>query len=363
MKLKLFMRLDIYIIKKFIGTYFFALLIIIGIAVVFDAAEKIDDFMEKNAPLRAIIFDYYMNFIPYFASLFSSLFTFVAVIFFTSMMAGNTEIVAILASGVSFKRFLYPYFVASLFIAVLNFVLVGFVIPRANEVKIDFENKYVKKQFQNTETNIHRQLSPNTFVYMESFMVVGKIASRFSLEKFEGNKLKSKLICDYAVWDSTSGKWTAYNYYIREILSSKEVVKRGEKLDTLIDLSGKELSQRSNVVETMNLFELSAQIDRQKKRGADDVEFLQAEMNKRYAYPLSTFILTLIGVSFSSRKVRGGTGLHIGLGFLIGFSYLLFMRFSEMFAIGGIISANIAIWVPNIMYAFIAMYLYWKTPK
>jgi lipopolysaccharide export system permease protein len=363
MKVKLFKRLDTYIIKKFIGTYFFALLIIIGIAVVFDAAEKIDDFMEKNAPLRAIIFDYYMNFIPYFASLFSSLFTFVAVIFFTSKMASNTEIVAILASGVSFKRLLYPYFVAALFIAVLNFLLVGFIIPRANEVKIDFENKYVKKQYQNTETNIHRQLSPNTFVYMENFMVIGKIASKFSLEKFDGNQLKSKLVSDYAVWDSTSGKWTAYNYYIREILNGKEVIKRGEKIDTLIDLSGKELSQRSNVVETMNLVELSRQIVKQKQRGADDVQFLQAERNKRYAYPLSTFILTLIGVSFASRKVRGGIGLHIGMGFVIGFSYLLFMRFSEMFAIGGVISANVAIWVPNILYAFIALYLYWKTPK
>lgn len=363
MKLRLFKRLDTYIIKKFIGTYFFALLIIIGIAVVFDAAEKIDDFMEKNAPLSAIIFDYYMNFIPYFASLFSSLFTFVAVIFFTSKMASNTEIVAILASGVSFRRLLYPYFVAAFLIAVLNFVLVGFIIPRATAVKIDFENKYVKKQYQNEESNIHRQLTPNTFVYMENFMVVGKIGSNFSLEKFEGNKLKSKLVSDYAVWDSTSGKWTAYNYYIREIHDKKEIIKRGEKIDTLIDLSGKELSQRSNVVETMNIFELSDQIKKQKQRGASDVAFLQSERHKRFAYPLSTFILTLIGVSFASRKVRGGVGLHIGLGFVIGFSYLLFMRFSEMFAIGGVISANVAIWVPNVLYTFIALYLYWKTPK
>lgn len=363
MKLRLFKRLDTYIIKKFIGTYFFALLIIIGIAVVFDAAEKIDDFMEKNAPLSAIIFDYYMNFIPYFASLFSSLFTFVAVIFFTSKMASNTEIVAILASGVSFRRLLYPYFVAAFLIALLNFVLVGFIIPRTTAVKIDFENKYVKKQYQNEESNIHRQLTPNTFVYMENFMVVGKIGSNFSLEKFEGSTLKSKLVSDYAVWDSTSGKWTAYNYYIREIYDKKEIIKRGEKIDTLIDLSGKELSQRSNVVETMNLFELSDQIKKQKQRGASDVAFLQSERHKRFAYPLSTFILTLIGVSFASRKVRGGVGLHIGLGFVIGFSYLLFMRFSEMFAIGGVISANVAIWVPNVLYTFIALYLYWKTPK
>lgn len=363
MKLRLFKRLDTYIIKKFIGTYFFALLIIIGIAVVFDAAEKIDDFMEKNAPLSAIIFDYYMTFIPYFASLFSSLFTFVAVIFFTSKMASNTEIVAILASGVSFRRLLYPYFVAAFLIALLNFVLVGFIIPRTTAVKIDFENKYVKKQYQNEESNIHRQLTPNTFVYMENFMVVGKIGSNFSLEKFEGNTLKSKLVSDYAVWDSTSGKWTAYNYYIREIYDKKEIIKRGEKIDTLIDLSGKELSQRSNVVETMNLFELSDQIKKQKQRGASDVAFLQSERHKRFAYPLSTFILTLIGVSFASRKVRGGVGLHIGLGFVIGFSYLLFMRFSEMFAIGGVISANVAIWIPNVLYAFIALYLYWKTPK
>jgi Predicted permeases len=363
MKFRLLKRLDLYIIKKFIGTYFFAILIIIGIAVIFDAAEKIDDFMEKNAPFRAIVFDYYMNFIPYFASLFSSLITFVAVIFFTSKLAYNTEIVAILASGVSFKRLLYPYFLAALFITLLNFVLVSFVIPRANEIKIDFENKYVKKQYVNTDMNIHRQLSPNTFVYMEGFSVSGKIAHKFSLEKYQGNKLVSKMMSDYAQWDSTSGKWTAYNYYIRNINDNGEVIKRGDKLDTLIDLSGRELSQRSNVVETMNLFELQQRIDKQRARGADDVEFLEAEKNKRYAYPLSTFILTLIGVSLSSRKIRGGIGLHIGLGILLSFAYILFMRFSEIFAIGGVISANVAIWVPNVLFAFIALFLYWRTPK
>lgn len=363
MNFRLLKRLDIYIIKKFIGTYFFALLIIIGIAVVFDAAEKIDDFMEKNAPFKAIIFDYYMTFIPYFASLFSSLFTFVAVIFFTSKMAYNTEIVAILASGVSFKRFLYPYFLGALFIALLNFTLVAFIIPPATEIKIDFENKYVKRQYVNTETNIHRQLSPTTFVYMEGFSVSGKLAHKFSLERYENNKLKSKLMSDYAQWDSTSGKWTAYNYFIRDIGENGETIRKGEKIDTLIDLSGKELSQRSNVVETMNLFELNQRIEKQRSRGADDVEFLEAEKNKRFAYPLSTFILTLIGVSLSSRKVRGGIGLHIGLGILLSFAYILFMRFSEIFAVGGVISANVAIWVPNVLFAFIAVYLYWKTPK
>ena len=363
MKFRLLKRLDIYIIKKFIGTYFFAILIIIGISVVFDAAEKIDDFMEKSAPLKAIIFDYYMNFIPYFASLFSSLITFVAVIFFTSKMAYNTEIVAILASGVSFKRLLYPYFVAALFIGTLNFVLVAFIIPRANEIKIDFENKYVKNQYVNESSNIHRQLSPNTFVYMESFAVYSKTGYKFSLEKYEKNKLRSKLMADYAQWDATSNKWTVYNYYIRDFSDRKETIRRGEKLDTLIDLSGQELSQRANVVETMNIFELSHQIKKQKARGADDVVILQTEMNKRYAYPLSTFILTIIGVSLSSRKVRGGIGLHIGLGILLSFAYILFMRFSEMFAVGGLISANVAIWVPNVLFAFIAFYLYRKTPK
>ena len=356
-------RLDLYIIKKFIGTYFFAILIIIGIAVIFDAAEKIDDFMEKNAPVSAIIFDYYMNFIPYFISLFSSLITFVAVIFFTSKMAYDTEIVAILASGVSFKRLLYPYFVAASIIASLNFLLVSFIIPIANEDKIEFENKYVKRQYVNTEMNIHRQLSPTTYVYMEGFSVSGKLGHKFSLERYDGNKLRSKLMSDYAQWDSTSGKWTAYNYIIRDIGENGDVIRRGEKIDTLIDLTGKELSQRANVVETMNLFELRDRIHKQKSRGADDVQFLQAEMNKRYAYPLSTFILTLIGVSLSSRKVRGGIGLQIGLGILLSFAYILFMRFSEIFAVGGVISANAAIWIPNILFAFIAFYLYLKALK
>lgn len=356
-------KLDLYIIKKFIGTYFYAILLIVGIAVIFDISEKIDDFMEKGAPLSAIIFKYYINFIPYFANLFSSLFTFIAVIFFTSKMAYNTEIIAILSSGVSFKRMMYPYFISATIIAVFSFVLNSFIIPPANGVRIDFENKYIKKPYQNSERNIHKQVRPGMFVYMRSYNSYSQIAYNLSIEKFENGELKSKLISDFAQWDSTKQKWVANKYYIREYQQNGEKITTGQTIDTSFYLSPKDFNRRLNIIETMNLFQLNEFIDEQKLQGADNIELLLIEKYSRFAYPFSAFILTLIGVSLSSRKVRGGIGLHIGLGLAISFTYILFMRFSTMFAVGGHLSPLVSVWLPNFIFAFIAVGLYRMAPK
>lgn len=356
-------KLDLYIIKKFIGTYFYAILLIVGIAVIFDISEKLDDFMEKGAPLSAIIFKYYVNFIPYFANLFSSLFTFIAVIFFTSKMAYNTEIIAILSSGVSFRRMMYPYFISAAIIAIFSFVLNSFIIPPANAVRIDFQNKYVKNPYQNTERNIHRQVRPGMFIYMRSFNTFSQIAYNLSVEKFENGELKSKLISDYAQWDSTKQKWVVSNYYIRDYLENGEKVMSGSSIDTSIYITPKDFSQRLNVIETMNFFQLNDFIAEQKLQGADNIETILIEKYTRIADPFSTFILTLIGVSLSSRKVRGGIGLHIGLGMALSFSYILFMRFSTMFAIGGQLSPILAVWLPSIVFSFIAVGLYRMAPK
>lgn len=356
-------KLDLYIIKKFIGTYFYAILLIVGIAVIFDISEKLDDFMEKGAPLSAIIFKYYINFIPYFANLFSSLFTFIAVIFFTSKMAYNTEIIAILSSGVSFRRMMYPYFISAAIIAVFSFALNSFIIPPANAVRVDFQNKYVKNPYQNTERNIHRQVRPGIFIYMRSFNTFSQIAYNLSVEKFEDGELKSKLISDYAQWDSTKQKWVVNNYYIRDYHENGEKVTSGTSIDTSIFVTPKEFSRRLNVIETMNFFQLNDFIAEQKLQGADNIETLLIEKYTRIADPFSTFILTLIGVSLSSRKVRGGIGLHIGLGMALSFSYILFMRFSTMFAIGGQLSPILAVWLPSIIFSFIAIGLYRMAPK
>ncbi len=362
-KLKL-KTIDYYIIRKFIGTYFFAIILIVGIAVIFDLSEKLDDFMEKKPTLYAIVFHYYLNFIPYFANLFSSLFTFIAVIFFTSKMAYDTEIIAILSSGVSFKRLMYPYFVSAFIIAILSFFLTSFIIPPANKIRLDFENTYVRRPYRYSERNIHKQVRPGIFVYMETYNSFSQSANKFSIEHFVDNKLKSKLISDYAMWDSTKNKWTVENYYIRNYAAEGQQVISGKKLDTTVYLSPKDFSHRADLlIETLNLFQLNEFIDQQKLQGSDNVDVLLVEKYSRLAYPFSTFILTLIGVSLSSRKVRGGIGLHIGTGLGIAFTYILFMRFTTMFAIGGLLSPFVAVWIPNVVYAFIAIGLYRMAPK
>ena len=356
-------KIDLYIIKKFLGTYFFAIILIISIAIVFDLAEKVEDFLEKSAPVKAIVFDYYLNWIPYFANLFSSLFTFIAVIFFTSKMAYNTEIIAILSSGVSFRRMMYPYFIAAFVIALFSFLLMAYIIPPANATRKDFEYKYIKNPIRNTDKDIHRQIEPGLFIYMKSYNTTNDVGYKFSMERFENGVLKSKLISDYVKWDSTISKWTIRNYYIRDIDSLSEKITTGSKIDTALNMFPEEFKRMQNFTETMNLHELNEYIDQQYMQGADNVVELLIDKYSRFAYPFSTFILTLIGVALSSRKVRGGIGMHIGFGLLLSFSYILFMRFTTMFAISGSMNALLAVWLPNILYTIIGVFLYRLAPK
>ncbi len=359
-----FKKIDSYIIKKFLGTYFFAILLIISIAVVFDISEKIEDFIEKEAPLKEIVFNYYMNFIPYFANLFSSLFTFIAVIFFTSKMAYNTEIIAILSSGVSFRRMMFPYFISALVIAIFSYSLMAYVIPPANEVRLDFTYKYIKNPIRNTDKDIHRQIEPGVFVYMKSYNATNDVGYKFSMEKFdESGMLKSKLMSDYVKWDSTNSKWTIRNYFIREIDGMDENIITGTSIDTVLNMQPEEFKRIANFTETMNINELNAYIEEQRMQGADNVTALLIDKYSRVAYPFSTFILTLIGVSLSSRKIRGGIGMHIGFGLLLSFSYILFMRFTTMFAISGAMKPLFAVWLPNLIYAVISLFLYRIAPK
>jgi len=356
-------KIDVYIIKKFLGTYFFAIALIVTIAVVFDLSERVEDFIEKEAPLKAIVFDYYMNFIPYFANLFSSLFTFIAVIFFTSKMAYNTEIIAILSSGVSFRRIMLPYFISAFFIALFSFMLMAYIIPPANAVRLDFTYKYIKNPIQNTEKDIHRQVEPGLFIYMKSYNATNDIGYKFAMERFEDGQLRSKLISEYAKWDTSINKWTIKNYFIRDIDSLKENISYGTSIDTTLNLLPEDFKRYAQFVETMNLPQLNNYIEEQKMQGSDDVVSLLIEKYSRFAYPFSTFILTLIGVSLSSRKVKGGIGMHIGLGLLLSFSFILFMRFATMFAISGSMNPLFAVWLPNIICALIALFLYRLAPK
>lgn len=360
MKVKI---LDIYIIKKFLGTFLFALGLIVCIAVVFDISEKVDDFIERHAPLKAIAFDYYLNFIPYFANLFSPLFVFISVIFFTSKMAGQTEIIAILNSGISFNRFLRPYIISATVIAIASFYLNNWVIPHANLVRLQFENIYIKNPYVYRGRNIHRQIKPGEFVYFESYDNKANTGFMFSLEKFEEGKLVTKLMADRITWDSLTQKWNIENYTIRHINGMTEELKKGIRLDTVLSIHPSEFNRRMNFIEAMDFSELNTYIKEEKQRGSEVIPFYEVEKYRRTSYPFATFILTLIGVAISSKKVRGGVGLQLGAGILLSFTYIMFMQVSTTFATNGNLPAVVAVWIPNFVYAAIAIYLLRKAPK
>ena len=358
-----FKIIDRYIIKKFLGTFLFAIALIVAVSVVFDISEKIDDFLERKAPLQAIVFDYYLNFIPYFANLFSPLFVFISVIFFTSKMAGQTEIIAILNSGISFNRFLRPYIISATVIAIASFYLNNWVIPHANLVRLQFENIYIKNPYVYRGRNIHRQIKPGEFVYFESYDNKANTGFMFSIEKFEGGKLVTKLMADRITWDSLAQKWSIENYTIRNINGMTEELKKGVRLDTTLSIHPSEFNRRMNFIEAMDFSELNNYIKEEKQRGSEVIPFYEVEKYRRTSYPFATFILTLIGVAISSKKVRGGIGLQLGAGILLSFTYIMFMQVSTTFATNGNVPAVVAVWIPNLVYAFIAIYLLRKAPK
>ena len=278
-------------------------------------------------------------------------------------MASRTEIVAILSSRVSFNRMLVPYFFGALILASISLYLNNSLIPKTNKARIKFENTYVFSPYRNQYTHIHRQIAPETFVYMERFDNIENTGNKFSLEKFKNGKLIFKLLSESASWDTVTGKWKIKDYYIRKIDGIGEKLKSGKQMDTLLNLFPADLGRSLNNVETMNYTELNKFIREEKERGSGNIEFYEIEKYRRFAFPFSTFILTLIGVSLASRKVRGGIGAHIGLGLGISFSYILFMQISNTFAAGGIIAPYIAVWIPNFIYSVLAVFLFIKAPK
>lgn len=349
--------LDKYIIKKFLGTYIFAILLILAIIVMFDVNEKLDNFMK--APLSATIFDYYLNFLPYMANQFSPLFTFIAVIFFTSKLADNSEIIAILSSGVSFRRLLIPYMVSAAFIASFTFVLDAYVIPPANVKRINYQNQYVKNKGVDYGVNIQLQVAPGEIAYMSRFDNRMKSAYNFSLERFEDKVLKSRLTATSAVYD-TLYRWTVRNYMIRDFNGMKEEITTGSRLDTIIPIEPRDFLIAQNDHEKMTTPELKEYIERQKARGVANIKSFEIEYERRFAMTAAAFILTLIGMSLSSRKVKGGMGINIGIGLVLSFSYILFSTVTSTFAISGYTSPRVAMWIPNMIYLIIGIYLYRK---
>lgn len=347
--------LDRYIIGKFLGTYIFAIFLILAITVMFDINEKLDSFLK--APLKATVFDYFMNFLPYFANQFSPLFTFIAVIFFTSKLADNSEIIAMFSTGMSYRRFMRPYLISAAVIAFATYMLSAYVIPPANIKRIDFTNTYVKNKKVEYGTNIQLQVSQGVVAYMGRYDNTTRTGYKFQLDSYDGKTIKSRLTAQSIKWD-TLYRWQVRDYMIRDFKGTREIITHGTRLDTTITIEPRDFLISKNDHETMTTPELSQYINRQRERGVANIKGFEIEYQRRFAMTAAAFILTIIGMSLSSRKVKGGMGINIGIGLVLSFSYILFMTVTSTFAVSGLTSPLVAMWIPNILYSIIAIVLY-----
>lgn len=352
--------LDGYIIRKFLGTYMFSIALILAIVVMFDINEKLDAFLQ--APLKATVFDYFLNFLPYFANQFSPLFVFITVIFFTSKLADKSEIIAMLSSGMSFHRLLRPYMISAAVIAAFTFVLSAYIIPPANIKRIDYTNTYVRNRRVDYGDNIMMQVAPGRIAYMSRYDNTTKSGYRFSLEEFKDKKLVSRLTATSIKWD-TLYQWTVRDYMIRDFGADREIITQGSQLDTVIPFEPRDFLISRNDQETLTLPQLRQYVERQRQRGVANIKAFEIEYHKRFAMCAAAFILTVIGMSLSSKKVKGGMGMNIGLGLVLSFSYILFMTVTQSFAVSGITSPLVAMWIPNVLYAIIAIVLYFKAAR
>lgn len=352
----MFTILDKYIIRKFLGTYIFAIVLLLAIVVMFDINEKLDAFIK--APLKATIFDYFVNFLPYFANQFSPLFTFIAVIFFTSKLAGNSEIIAMLSTGMSFKRLMRPYLVSAAIIATATYLLSAYVIPPANVKRIDYSNTYVKNKRVDYGANIMLMVAPGQIAYMSRYDNISKTGHRFWLESFDEDKrLVSRLTAQSIKWD-TLYSWRVQDYVKRDFKDDREYIEKGRQLDTTIAFEPRDFLISTVDHEKMTSDELSEYIRRQKMRGVANIKSFEVERERRIAMTAAAFILTIIGMTLSVKKVKGGMGLNIGVGLVLSFSYILFMTITQTFALSGLTSAFIAMRIPNFIYIIIAIFLY-----
>ncbi|MGJ1265593.1 LptF/LptG family permease [Sphingobacterium spiritivorum] len=356
--------IDWYIIKKYLSTFVFTMAIFTVVMVIFDVSEKLDNFLQYKAPISKIVFQYYAGFIPFYLNFLSPLINFIAVIFFTSKMADQTEIVPILSGGMSFNRMLRPYMIAASLIFAVTFVFNIYIIPRTNKMKVSFENVYVKPDKAGGSISAtHMQIDSNTYVYIDNFDTRQKIGYNFVLEKFDADRLKEKMIADRIRWDSVATKWKIENYTNRVINGLNERMEKADQKDTTLDMKPSDFEKYDNMFTAMNTDELSKRIEKEETRGTGMMTELLLEKYKRYIYPFSAFILTLMGVSLSSKKVRGGIGLSLGLGIALSFVYIVLIQFSTMFSLKGGLPPLIAVMIPNLIFLSLGLYLMYKAPK
>lgn len=359
-------KLDKYIMSRFLTTYFFAIILIISISIVFDFNENLSKFTQYHAPWKAIVFDYYANFIPYFANLFSALFVFIAVIFFTSKLAGNSEIIAIMAAGVSFKRILRPYMYSCIIISALSFYLSAYVIPHGTIIRQNFETIYKNKRKVTQADNVQMQVDKGVIAYVQHYDNHQKKGYGFILDKFENKKIVSHMTASEIQYDTIAESkfhWKAYNWKVRDLKGMKENISSGSVKDTVIMMEPVDMVYSKGQQETFTLPELREYISRQIDRGSGNVVQYEVEYHKRIAASFASFILTIIGASLSSRKRKGGMGMYLGIGLALSFAYIMLQTVSSTFAINANTPPILAAWIPNIIFAVIAYYCYKKAPR
>ncbi|MCK8494410.1 MULTISPECIES: LptF/LptG family permease [Spirosoma] len=355
--------LDWYILKRFLQTYLFVVMVIVLVVVMIDYTEKVDNFHKNNAPASEILGSYYLNFIPYWANYISPLMVFIATVFLTSRLAARTEIIAILSSGVSFIRLLFPYVLGASILAVVTYFMVNYVIPKANKTRINFEIKYINDAFTYSRRNVHIKIAPDTYAYLESYNNQSNTGYRFTLERVEGNELKQKLTADHIEWDKKKKKWGVYDYKIRTINGLQETLTPGARLDTTLNLKPDDFGSDFNLYETLTRPELNRHIDLLVSRGSDGVETYLLEKYSRDTRPFAIIILTVIGVIMSARKSRRGVGWQVALGFFLAFTYLLFFMLAKGIAESGNLNPVVAVWLPNAIFTVVGVFLYNTIPR
>lgn len=363
----MFKKLDAYIIKKLLTTFVLSIAIIMAIIIVIDYSEKIDDFTETEAPLSAIAM-YYLLLIPYYSNMFAALFCFISVLLVASKLGSNTEIVAMLSCGISFRRILVPFMIAAGLVASVSIFMNMYLLPVANSHRLHYETEYIgnsNTRFIDNTSMYHAQLSKEQFVYVRYYDRDKDKANDLTLEQIDTNqRLVSKLTADYADWNPETQKWDLFVWTSRDYLpDGSEIVKSGYKRDTTINMLPKHFKMRKGTVGTMKYDELSEFIEKEKLAGSNNLNLYYIEKYKRIAFPMSTFVLTLIGASLASRKVRGGIGVHIAFGILLAFTYILFMQLTTEFSVKGGVDPLLATWVSNFIYLIIGFILYRKAPK
>jgi lipopolysaccharide export system permease protein len=356
-------KLDRYILFKFLGTFVFIMMLLLCITIVIDIEEKVDAFVNNHVTVKLFLFDYLFYFILFITSLIGPFFILVSVIFFTSQLAERSEIIAILNSGTSFYRLLYPYMIGATILATLFYLGNNYFVPYANKKRIDFENTYVSKPPEGLRFNFHRTIAPGTIIYMENYKPSDGSGFKFSIDKFADGKLVYKLRSDKIDWIPKTKRWRVSNYYIRELDANGDRITSGASMDTTFSFKPEDFIFSENKKEVMTTPELKAYIAYMYKSGQPDIEFYEVERYRRTSSCFSIYILTLIGVSVASRKVRGGLGWHIVLGIGLSALYEVIMKFTITFSTNASLPPVLGVWIPNVLYACLAFYLIKKAPK